>query len=380
MSILKINALAPLEYRIAREILRGIRAYAMDQKDWSLRCGSMLAADRFPDAFGPTCELSGTILFISDETMAEVVQRSAHFPVVNVSGRLGPGWFPRVTVDNWQVGRVAAEHLLLRGFERFACSYGTGSDLSRGRSGGFAETLRDAGFPCLDTTLHASDLAELTAKMKQLEPPIGVLASDREAALLIEACIDAGINVPDQLAVVGVDDDELFCISGPITISSIDTRGYDIGYRAAEMLDQLIAGQDLPSRDIRVPCGSVVVRKSTDTMVAADHEVAKAARYIRRHACEGLGVDQVVAQISIARRTLEKRFSQVFGRTLHSEIRRVQMHHACNLLTQTQKPIGEIAEQVGFCNRHHFYLTFRKNFGLSPSAYRNEQIRASNNR
>lgn len=358
---------APLEYGYGRDIVRGVRAYATAQGGWQLRIGAVPRVEQFARIYRRIAP-AGAVVMAASEEIERALLDSFVTPVVNVSARQIASRLPQVIPDNVGVGRRAAEHLLLRGFKRFAFAGIPEMGFSRMRCAGFSQAVTQAGFDCEEIEVSRDDLRE---RLDALPKPVGLLAGEDRVALgVIDACFEAGLAVPEQVAVLGVDNDDYICDSGHVSISSVEVRGQDVGFRAAELLDRLIAGEPPPDAAVLVECGDVVVRRSTDTVAVADPDLAFAVRYIRDHACDPLRVEALMEHLTIARRTLEKRFKAEFGRTLHAEIRRVQLHHARELLTTTQLPIPTIASRAGFCDRHIFSKVFRQTFGTPPGQYR----------
>ncbi len=363
---------APLEYGYARDIVRGVRAYATAEGGWQLRTGAVPRLEQFARIyrrFKPT----GTVVMAASDEIEQAVMDSFVTPVVNVSSRQVESRLPQIIPDNVGVGRRAAEHLLLRGFKRFAFAGNPDMGFSQRRFEGFSQAVNEAGLGCDEIVVSRDDLRE---RLDALPKPVGLLACDDRVALgVIDACFEAGLAVPERVAVVGVDNDDYICDSGHVSISSVEVRGHEVGFRAAELLDRLIAGEPPPDAAVLVECGDVAVRRSTDTVAVADPDLAFAMRYIRDHACDPLRVEALMEHLTIARRTLEKRFKAEFDRTLHAEIRRVQLHRARELLTTTQLPIPTIASRAGFCDRHIFSKVFRQTFGTPPGQYRSAHRR-----
>ncbi|MFP4054085.1 MAG: substrate-binding domain-containing protein, partial [Phycisphaerae bacterium] len=288
---------------------------------------------------------------------------AAGIPAVNVSGR---DWstLPSVIADNHAIGRVAAEHFLACGFERFA--YVGGPALfSRERGEGFSARLEEAGLSC-ETRGDRADGWWL-----EIPPPLALFAeNDGFAKRLVSECLRAGRAVPEEAAVLGVDNDSVACELSDVPLSSIDPAAGRIGYLAAELLEKLVEGGTVPEHPIRVSPVGVVHRPSTDVFVVDDPDLAAAMRVIAQRACEPITVEQVMEHVRISRRTFEKRFKARFAHTPHDEIRRVQFEQARRLLSETDWPIVQIAHRVGHSDAKRFITLFRKAFGDPPATYR----------
>ena len=362
----QILVLMDPQYGFCREIVRGIRAFADAHGGWSLRWGNPHVA--VLRAMKPD-ECAGLICFFGSEDTDRVAAREFPVPTVNCSARQARSLLPRVLVDNAAAGRRAAEHLLERGFTNFAFHGIGGHFYSEERGRGFSDAVREAGCTC--AVPPAGHLRELAAWLSGLERPVGILAADdRRAQRIIEACLDLGLGVPEEAAVVGVDDDEFLCESAAVPLSSVDTRGWRVGQRAAELLADLVAGKPRPADPILVPPGDVMTRRSTDTVAVDDPDLIVAVKFIRDHACERMRVEDIIENLRISRRTLEKRFKAALGRTLHEEIRRAQLDRARHLLTQTRLDIAEVADRAGFCDRKAFHKVFAEAMGMPPGVYR----------
>ncbi len=189
---------------------------------------------------------------------------------------------------------------------------------------------------------------------------------------VLGACHRCGLRVPDEVAVVGVDDDALLCELCDPPLSSIIPNAEQIGYEAAALLDRLMAGGEADVAVRLVPPLGVTTRLSTDVLAIDDEHFAAAVRYIRAHACHGITVDDVLGRLPLSRSTLERRFRKYLGRSPQAEIRAVQLGRAKQLLVETDHPMHRIAELVGFEHAEYFIFAFRRAFGRTPGAYREE--------
>jgi len=282
--------------------------------------------------------------------------------VVNTSASMDARHkIPTVCQDSRAFGLLAAKHLLERRTRQF-CFIGFGSAGKRGvhfqqRGEAFAAEVRAHGFPCeifwaeaktsLNEVLEAAPWRPL---VKSLKLPMAVFAcADHAAFGFLKACAEEGWQIPREVCVLGVDDDVVLCQLARPRLSSIDARGEEIGYRAAEMLEKLMRGEAPDPRHTAVAPGEVRLRVSTD-LVATDHmEVAAAIRFINTHAREPINVGDIVRAIpTISRRSLERHFKAKTGMNLHEAIRRAHLDIAGNLLKTTNLSLDQIARQSGF--------------------------------
>jgi LacI family transcriptional regulator len=217
---------------------------------------------------------------------------------------------------------------------------------------------------------NAHDHELLARWLKQLPTPAGVLAfSDHTAFDIIEVALATGLRVPDDLAVVGINNELLRCEFCEAPISSIDRDGRRLGMEAAALLDRMIQGRDVPDQ-VLVPPAGVVVRASSDVLAIDDADVVRALRIIRAEACDELTVESILDRVPISRSSLERRFRKAIGRSPHEEMRRVRLARAKELLLATTMNLAQIAVRSGFSSPSYLSKAFSDAFGLPPSDYR----------
>ena len=288
---------------------------------------------------------------------------------------------PSLRVDSRAIGVLAARFFLERHYTRFAfVGESHGLYWSQEREAGFLKTLASAGNTCAiypaPKTHEQSDWAtehlHMQRWLKALVKPVALFAAmDGRARQVLDACMSAGISVPQEIAVLGVDDDPFICNATFPTLSSIQTNGKKAGYLLAEHLNQLMNGQRAKRWDTQIEPLRVTERRSTDATAIADPKVAKALEYIWQEAGQhAVTVSDVVKQFSSSRRFAEIHFKSIVGRTIMEEIRRVKLDRVCSLLAETNLSIGEITWQCGFKRESHLAYLFQKHFAMSMSAYR----------
>lgn len=187
---------------------------------------------------------------------------------------------------------------------------------------------------------------------------------------MLAACQLAGLAVPEQVAVLGVDNDEVICELSDPPLSSIEPDTHRIGYEGAALLDRLMQGRPPAAKTISVPPLGIIARRSSDAMAVDDAAVAAALHHIRAHACAGLRVPDVVSILSISRATLKRRFQQVLGRSPAAEIERVRMDQARLLLAETDYKLRSIAALVGYASDAQFVTAFHRHTGTTPGHFR----------
>ena len=364
-----------------RKALFGIATYVHEAGNWSLYIEDE-RLDKLPDL--RTWRGDGMLITFVDRRVVEAV-KDLDIPVVGIEG--GWGWYnpgskiPYFATDNAAVGRLGAEHLLGQGFRRLAyCGvrWSRHTAWSPERAKAFEQRAGQAGATCSiyasrrDSGRNWSQLQqELTVWLKSLEKPIGILAAnDARARHVLEACRTSGLRVPEDVAVLGVDNDEMMCELTIPPLSSIELDARSLGYRAAALLDRLMSGKRTRTlRHLIAPKG-VVMRRSTNILAIVDTRVAAAVAYIRDHACDPIHVQDVVTITKVSRSTLEARFKASTGRTIHTEIQRVQVEQARRLIATTDLPLKQVAPMSGFAYVHYMTTVFRQHTGWTPAEYR----------
>jgi LacI family transcriptional regulator len=187
---------------------------------------------------------------------------------------------------------------------------------------------------------------------------------------VLNACRRLGVAVPDDVAVIGVDNDDLLCDLSDPPLSSVIPNTRRTGYEAAKLLDEMMCGRKVGALTHLIPPLGIMTRQSTDVLAIDDRNVARAVHYIRQHACDGITVDHVLKAVPQSRRMLESRFRKVIGRTPHEEILRVKLNRVKRLLTETDLPLEQIAERSGFTHVEYLTVAFKREVGMPPSKYR----------
>ncbi len=374
----RIGLLLPLDLDYGRAVLRGVKQYARPEKQWRFHIGRPEVNEvRALRAWQP----SGIIAHIGRAEMVEPLKQFG-VPVVNVTNVIDPAPEPRVGLDNLAVGRLAAQHLLERGLTHFAFLGYSGFPYVRDRERGFAAAVEDAGFRCISRSdpavVHPTgegywgiDEEGLADWLMALPKPIGILAArDQYGLQLAELCHFKGVHVPEDVAIVGVDNDELVCEMTSPPLSSIAGAGEQTGFQAATMLEGLLKGKPAPTEPLLLPPTGLIARQSSDILKVEDTEVLAAVRFIRSRINEPLNVSDVLNELYISRSSLERKFRTILGRTPLEEIRRVRIEHVKSLLAGSDITVREIARRTGFRSAERLCTTFRATAGEAPSQYR----------
>ena len=331
-----------------------------------------------------TLGATGVIGRLYDAALAKKILAS-RLPVIAMDltdeqlAQKGPlGQISEIRPDSHKAGRMAAQHFLERGFRHFAfCGY-PGENWSRCREEGFLERLRESGFAASVYQPRQSvrvpwhrERPAVTTWLESLPKPVGVMAcNDVRGRQVIEACVIGKTHVPNDVAVVGVDEDRLLSEFSNPPLSSVALNAEQGGYEAARLLDELMSGRVRRRQQILVEPLWVVARPSTDVIAVEDRDVAAALVYVRDHARRPIGVQDVVKHSAMSRRTLEIHFHRSLGRSIREEIERVRLNWAKQLLVETNLPMQKIADNSGFSSVSYLSKVFRRAAGITLSQYR----------
>ncbi len=361
-----------------RGLLRGVIRYQRERGPWSLYF-QPLGLRELPSRWLRDWRGDGILVRADDRRMADAVAASG-VPAVELRFALPGLDFPCVGIDNRAIVELAIRHLCERGFRQLAfCGLPRRQNVVvdyRGQM--FAELAKKAGvgvhiFPAGSASDWETEQQRIRQWIVGLPRPLGVLAGNDDRGLqVLDACRRAAVRVPDEAAVIGVDNDPFLCELATPPLSSVDVGAERAGYEAAALLDRLMAGKKVSKRRLFLPPVGVVVRQSTDVMAIADQELAAVIRSIRDRACEGLRVDDVLAQSSLSASTMQRRFKALLGHTPKEEITRVQIERAKQLLAHTDMPVADVATRCGFAQPKRFTTVFHGKVGTSPRAFRRQ--------
>ena len=375
-----------------RGVLRGVARYARTHGHWSV-CYHLWELDDAVPPWLARVHCDGVIARIVAPAMLTTLRR-LKVPVVEVS-RLysGPHRF-LVGNDDRRTVQLAVEHLQEKGFRQLAYCGFSGVSYSITRRDYFLANLAGwpsppliyEGTPPPNTGLSRREAVtmlherQLGAWLAGLPKPIGVLAcNDIRGRQVLNACLVRGIAVPDQVAVIGVDDDKVLCELADPPLSSVIPDTERIGYEAAALLEALLSDRRTPPGERAIEPLGVAARASTDVLAVQDRRLAAALRHIREHACEGLTVEALLDHLAdedwsrLSNSTLERLFAQELGRSPKAEIIRIQLRKAQQLLTDTDWKLAKIARAVGVAHVEHFCAMFKGKLGLAPGAYRRQR-------
>lgn len=372
----KVALLIETSNSYARELLQGVRLWLQEQRSWSIRLSEHGRGAGVP-TWLRTWEGHGIIARVTSARMAAAL-RATGLPVVDVAAALPEPLFPRVVTDSRAAVQLAAEHLRERGFRHFAYCGDRRFWWSDLRERYFREYLGSIGADCRSfngTGRGRSDsdgeMAGLVKWLHALPKPVGVFACyDLRGQQVLEACAEAGLAVPDQVAVIGVHNDELLCDLCEPPLSSVMPNARRAGYEAASLLSRLMEGERVPVETRTIEPLGVVQRQSTDVVAVNDPRISAAVRFIRDHATEGIDVSDVLRAVPMSRTLLERGFKRLLGHTPHEHILRAKLARVRAMLVDTDLPVALIAERTGFEHTEYLSVAFRRETGRTPSAYR----------
>jgi LacI family transcriptional regulator len=374
----KVALLIETSNRYGRDLLYGVRDWMRQGERWAIRFTEQGRRAPLP-TWLKDWQGDGIIARVDSPQIAAALRRT-RLPVVDVSAERFSSEFSRVSIDNGAVARLAAEHLEAKGFSDFAYCGDRRFLWSRQRGEEFRRCLVEKGRRCMDFSAKAemakpgsdAEIRAIARWLKGLPKPVGVFACyDGRALQVLEACQLLGLQVPEEVAVLGVDNDELVCELANPPLSSVQPNARRSGYEAAALLARMMGGEKkavAPTHQVQPV--RVVERQSTDVVAVEDAKVAAALKFIRLHACEGVDVGDVLRAVPMSRTRLEQKFKALLGHSPHRQLVQQRIARAKHLLAESKVAISEVAEQAGFDNASYLSVAFRRETGLSPFAYR----------
>jgi len=372
------------------QVRHGIVDYARARGGWTFSF--------MPEMIGPSLEwfrhmrLDGAFALVLTPQDLRIAQ-TLRFPCVNLAGHIDPSAIPSVMVDHRRIGQMAAEHLLGLGFARLGY-YGTGNMwYSRQRHAGFMDAAAQAGAECHSlivqllrhpSTVWRDQHRQLERWLRSLRLPAGIMASiDLRASMIVDVCMQIGLRVPDDVAVLGVDNNQAVCELGAVPLTSVARNDWKVGWEAAAMLDRLMAGESLSQNLVFIEPERVVTRKSTETMPVNDPFLSKLIAGARDELNKPFGVEWLVQRSKRSRRWLERRFLKTLGQPPHMILNRLRVAKARELLASAEHDealLSDIAARCGFADLRRFRLVFSKHTGSTPRQFRDAVRKTVNGR
>ncbi len=376
-SIPRVAVLVETTRTYTRELLAGVRHYIAAHGPWSTFL-ELRALDSSPPAWLRHWNGDGILTRTFTQEMADLIAATG-LPTVELRATNLSGGHRFVGMDNAGIGHAVAEHFLERGYRQFA-AYSLQTErffIERVRN--FAGTVEGYGCQCAQLPENSSDSVDdwehsqnrLIAWLAELPKPIGIFAAnDQLGVRLLDACQRAGIAVPEEVAVVGAENEETLCAFATPALTSVRFDGHNVGYTAAELLDQLMQGKSPRRRETLIAPKGIVVRASSDELVITDPLVASAARLIRENALTGINVDDLCGKLNASRSTLDRRMKAALKRSPKQEINRIRFREVERLLRETDLTIEVIAEQTGFAHSHYLQAAFKETYAQTPGQFR----------
>jgi len=366
-----------------RRLLSGIAQYLRETRPWSVHFTDRSVNDATPPWI-ESWKGDGIITRIASPEIRDAI-RDKNIPIVDLNEQLGGMGIPQISNDHAAIGRMAADHLLTRGFQRFAFLGHSGHKWSDGRAKAFAEIVEAEGYSCniyadrlvsvqgLKEGIWQTELDGIANWVESLDKPVGILAcGDFRGVQLLTACRNAGVAVPEQAAVVAVGADDVACQFADPPMSSIMLNAWKMGYEAAALLDRQMQGHALPRAEMLIPPLDVVVRRSSDIRAISDPQVAKAVNFIRENARSGMNVETVLRRLNISRSTLQNRFRASLNQSIHDVLIEARLTAVKDMLTETRLPVAEISARCGFQYPEYMSAALKKHTGCSPAHYRQQ--------
>jgi LacI family transcriptional regulator len=380
--LLRVAILVETTRSYTRDLLAGVARYVHERGPWS----TFLELRAVESAVPPWLERwngDGIIVRTHSAEMAGAVA-AAGVPAVEVRTAVPLPGIPFVGMDNALIGQRVAEHFLDRGYRRFAVYALDTESFFRERVQKFVTHVEANGTTC--AVLSAQDeaspadweqhQAELISWLASLAKPVGIFAAnDQLGVRLLDACRRAGLAVPEEVAVVGCENEETLCEFSSPTLTSVRFDGVQVGYRAAATLDQLMRGEPPPPGPQLIPPRGIVVRGSSDEFVIEDPVALRAVRIIRERAYHNIMVGDIAAQLGVSRSTLERRLKAAIGRGAKEELLRIRFREVDRLLGNTDHTVETIAELTGFTHAHYLQTAYRERTGKTPGEFRREMNR-----
>jgi LacI family transcriptional regulator len=370
---------------VAAHFHRGIARFARGHADWTM---VLMRSSRVGPLSEPNMPRFDGLLMNTIRVEDLLAVRTWGIPVVRLYQSVGPPGVPMVSADNAAGAALAAEHLLSLGLRRFGYAAGPDAPDNIFRQQGFVRAIKAAGasvrvhdFSVMwNREISPQAVSAVGEWIRGIGCPCGVLAfSDTLGSPFIQAVRQVGFRVPDDVAVVGMDDDEVMCEYSNPPLSSVDLNYQVVGYEAAALLDRCMRGRkSVPPQTLIPPIG--VIERGSSQMLAMDDDLAKVLRLMLHNLAKPLTVRQMAAHVQISERALELKFQRALGRSPSAELARLRVERAKRLLVDTDTSVSRIALQAGFASPAHFCRAFKQSTGATPGQHRRARRGGSTDR
>jgi LacI family transcriptional regulator, galactose operon repressor len=367
-----------------RALLLGVAKFVREHHEWSVQIEEWRWTEPVPSWL---CHWKGdgVIAWVEEPQLGAIVRRLG-VPAVDVRGAVPGCGLPLVDAENETVSSLAAEHLVRRGFRHYAFCGFAGANYSVMRRRWFQECLARSGFECAVYEPPARSFGlqaveqekrglryqeHLASWLKSLPKPVGIMAcNDIRGQQVMNACRSVDLLVPEDVAVIGVDNDQIFCELSDPSLTSVELDTLRTGYEAAALLEHLMAGAKAPVEPILVPPVGIVTRGSTDVLAMNDSKLVAGIRFMRQHLFDELSVNDLARAAGMSRRVFERRFAAQVGRAPKAEVLRLRLERAKALLADTDWPLAQIAERTGFHYGEYLHTVFTQKMGTTPGQFR----------
>jgi LacI family transcriptional regulator len=367
-----------------RGLFLGIAKFVREHHEWSVQSDEWKWTDAFP-VWLRNWDGDGVIARVETPEMAAFV-RQLGVPAVDLRGSVSGFNLPLIDTDDRKVAEIAAEHLMSRGFRHYAFCGFVGANYSDKRSHWFQEHLALSGFSCqMYAPPTRSPQTQTIGYERQgflfqehleqwlvsLPKPIGVMAcNDIRGQQVLNLCRRLDLAVPEEVAIIGVDNDEILCELSDPPLTSVAPDTLRIGYEAAVLLDRMMKGDNPPAKPVHIPPREIVTRRSTEVLALDDRQLAVGLRFIRDHAFDPITINEAAKVASMCRRVFERRFAAKMGRSPKAEVVRLRLEKVKQLLTDTEWNLSQIAEKTGFNYGEYLHTVFTRKIGTTPGEYR----------
>ncbi len=369
-----------------RAILSGISQYVREHGPWTVYIEQRSLQDAAPPWLA-RWDGDGIIARASTPKSARQLLKTG-VPTVDLNDQVRGLGLPQIHSDHAAIARLAAEHLLERGFRHFAYFGFPVFEWSVRRQEAFTAHVLAAGCQIHEglparrvswSHQQASwedEIEGVAQWIKKLPKPLGIMAgNDIRGIQMLDACRRAGVAVPEEVAVVGVDNEELVCLLAYPPLSSVIPDAFRVGYEAAELLSLMMDGGRVTEMLRSIPPVSVATRQSSDVTAIANPLLASAMQFIRESACDGISVDDVLDRLNVSRSMLQRLFRNELGQTILGAITAARMQRVKQLLGETDLSLTDIADRAGFAYVEYLSTSFRRQTGQSPSEFRRDKGR-----
>ncbi len=389
-----IAALQPQKRRVAllvdfsraygRAVLLGVAKFVREHHEWSVQSEEWRWTEPVPNWLSHW-KGDGVIAWVEVPEIAAIIRRLG-VPAVDVRGAVPNCGLPLVDAENQAVSCQAADHLVQRGFRHYAFCGFAGANYSASRQRWFQECLARKGFDCavyeppprpfslktLEQEKRGLLFQEHLARwLKSLPKPVGIMAcNDIRGQQVMNACRSVDLLVPEDVAVIGVDNDQIFCELSDPTLTSVELDTLRTGYQAATLLEYMMTGGEPPPEPILIPPLGTVTRRSTDVLAVDDPRLVAGMRFMRQHLFDEFTINDLARAAGMSRRVLERRFVTEVGHSPKAEVLRLRLERVKALLADTDWPLAQIAERTGFKYGEYLHTLFTQRTGTTPGQFR----------